>query len=418
MSEFIYTKRRTRQYNGPVNSEDYNARVEENYQDLVYLYNKYGVVDQKLFEAFERVLKDHIFISNHIKDMDDRISALEATENQLSIHSFSQVDLAAIPSGELGIQADELLSLDPVYNTITLPKVTGSSHSKVKFFTEVGGQIIPDFFETRISNSLPGVDLPGAIIDGTYVYNAIMDRSDKYWKRNVIAPAPDTTYGAQTYVYFKVPAEYTGSTRVNNLRLNPFPAFGVDILTIQYTTKKNPIMDESDGWIPLNTDALYDSQADAVGKVPPGGWSTLNADAIISSGPLSFYFPDLDITAFRVLMRQRNYLIENGKYVYSYGLSDIDIRYDKFLPTGRSIFKFTAPTGTTISNIVSVTPKIYNVSLSLMSEAFDYRIIYNDGSVYTTDNPGSSESVWIEITLNQLVDGTAPVLSDLIIDYY
>lgn len=418
MSEFIYTKKRTRQYNGPVSSEDYNARIEENYQDLVYLYNKYGIIDQKLSESFERVLKDHIFISNYIRDIDDRISALEASENQLSIHSFSQVDLAAIPSGDLAIQADELLSLDPVYNTITLPKVTGASHSKVKFFTELGGQIIPDFFETRISNSLPGVDLPGAIIDGTYIYNAIMDRSDKFWKRNIIAPTPDPVNGAQTYVYFKVPAQYTGSTKVNNLRLNPFPAFGVDILSIQYTTKLNPLMDESDGWTALNKDRLYDLQTDAVGKVPPGGWSTVNLDTIQNAGPLSFYFPDLDITAFRVLMKQRNYLIENGKYIYSYGLSDLDIRYDKFLPTGKSIFKFTAPAGTTISGVNNVTPKIYNVSLSLMSEAFDYRIIYTDGSVYTTENPGSSQSIWIEITLNQLPDGTAPVLSDLVIDYY
>ena len=41
MSELIYTKRRTRQYNGPLNSDDHNSRIEENYKDLVYLYNKY-----------------------------------------------------------------------------------------------------------------------------------------------------------------------------------------------------------------------------------------------------------------------------------------------------------------------------------------------------------------------------------------
>ena len=61
MSEFIYTQKRTRQYNGPVDSSDHNARIEENYKDLVYLYNKYNVTDQKLTEAFQRVLKDHIF---------------------------------------------------------------------------------------------------------------------------------------------------------------------------------------------------------------------------------------------------------------------------------------------------------------------------------------------------------------------
>ena len=116
-------------------------------------------------------------------------------------------------------------------------------------------------------------------------------------------------------------------------------------------------------------------------------------------------------------MRQKNYFAENGKFIYTYGLSDMDIRYDKFLPTGRIIFKFDAPQGTLISSIVSVTPKIFNVSESLLSDAFEYRVIYNDGSVYTEENPGSSNTVWIEVTLNQLPDGTAPVLSDLIINY-
>jgi hypothetical protein len=116
-------------------------------------------------------------------------------------------------------------------------------------------------------------------------------------------------------------------------------------------------------------------------------------------------------------MRQKNYLIENNKYIYTYGLSDLDIRYDKFLPTGRMIFKFDAPEGQTISSITSVTPKIYNVSPSLLSQAFSHRVIYNDGSIYTLDNPGSSNSVWIEVTLNQLPDGTAPVLSDLVVNY-
>ena len=85
MSEYINTRRRTRQYNGPMSSEDHNARIEENYQDLVYLYNKHNVVDQKLSEAFERVLKDHIFINNYIKDIEDRVKALEGSDGQLSI---------------------------------------------------------------------------------------------------------------------------------------------------------------------------------------------------------------------------------------------------------------------------------------------------------------------------------------------
>jgi hypothetical protein len=416
MSEFIYTQNRTNQFNGPLNSDEHNARIEENYKDLVYLYNKYNVFDQKLSEAFERVLKDHIFISQYIKDMDDRIAALESSSSILSIHSLSQIDLGAYPDGELSIQVDEALSYDGAYNIVTLPKISGSSHSKLKFFTNNNGQIIPDFFETKISNSLPGVDVPGCTLDSNNIYNAVLDRSDKFWKRSIISTEV-SPYGAQTYVYVKIPSEFSGSKKCNYIKLNPFPAFGVDILSIEYTTTKEPLLLETDNWIPLNRDRIYDGNSEAVGKVPPGAWTTLGSDAILNSGPIAFNFAELEITAIRFVMRQKNYLVENGKYIYTYGLSDMDIRYDKFLPTGRIIFKFDAPEGSTISQINYVTPKIFNVPESLMSDAFSYRVIYNDGSVYTTENPGSSNSVWIEVTLNQLSDGTAPVLSDLIIDY-
>lgn len=416
MSDFLNTKQRTRQYNGPLNSEDHNARIEENYRDLVYLYNKSNVVDQKLSDAFERVLKDHVFISQYVKDIEDRVRALEAEEKILSIYSYSQIENNSLPPSELSIPFDEVLHFDPIYNIITLPKIDGSSHSKIKFFTPSDGQIIPDFLETRISNSLSGVDVPGAIIETTSIHNSVLDQSDKFWKRNVLSSSA-SPYGAQTYVYIKIPSEYSGSNKCNYIKMNPFPSFGVDILSIEYTTKLDPSLDETDGWYPLNRDRLYDGNTEAVGKVPPGGWTTAGSDFILNSGPVAFYFPEIDVTAIRFVIRQRNYFIENEKYIYTYGLSDLDIRYDKFLPSGRMIFKFNAPEGETISNITNVVPKIYNVSPSLLSEAFSYRVIYYDGSIYTLNNPGSSNSVWIEVTLNQLFDGTAPVLSDLLVEY-
>ena len=48
MADILNTKKRDYQYNGPVESSDYNERVEENYKDLVYLYNKSNIIDNKL----------------------------------------------------------------------------------------------------------------------------------------------------------------------------------------------------------------------------------------------------------------------------------------------------------------------------------------------------------------------------------
>ena len=87
------------------------------------------------------------------------------------------------------------------------------------------------------------------------------------------------------------------------------------------------------------------------------------------------------------------------------------------MPTGRTIIKYTPKIGDVIEEITNVTPKIYNVPLSQIGNVFDYRIIYDNGGTYSLENPGANNHVWIEVTLSVANDTTAPVLSDLIIQY-
>jgi hypothetical protein len=416
MADILRTKKRDYKYNGPVDSADYNSRIEENYQDLVYLYNKSNMVDTKLSAAFERVLKDHAFLANAINDISDRVKALESESNTLSIHSFSQLDYANFIGTDFALAGTELLSFDPTYNVISLPKVSSGSFSKLKFGQSGVGQIVPDYFKAMLSLSYAGVDIAGAAIDSTPIYNAILDSPDKVWKRTIISPTNPTT-GAQMMLYVKVSPEISGSSKTNVIKLNPFPAFGVEIYSIEYTTKADPSLSDSDTWVPLNSNGYYDSDLSAIGKVPPGGWNASGADSVKNSGPLYYHFPDTEITAIRVKFNQKNYFTELGNYIYTYGLSDLDIRYDKFLPLGRTIIKYTPKTGDVIEEITSVTPKIYNVPLSQIGNVFDYRIIYDDGGTYSLDNPGANNYVWIEVTLNMTNDSTAPILSDLIIQY-
>lgn len=416
MSDILNTKKRDYQFNGPVDSSDYNARIEENYKDLVYLYNKSTVVDNKLSQAFERVLKDQKFLTSAIQDLEDRVSALESASNKVSITSFSQLDNATFVESDFSVSASEILSFDPIYNIITLPKVASSSFSKLKFANATYGQVVPDFFKAKIDNSIGGVDVAGAVVDTTPIYNSILDAPDKIWKRNIVSNSTSPS-GAQMILYVKVPAEAAGSMKTNMIKLNPYPAFGSDILAIEYTTKANPSLSNADGWRPLNKNAYYDGVTEAIGKVPPGGWVTAGSDAARNTGPLAFLFGDLDITAIRIKFVQRNYFTESGKYIYTYGLSDLDIRYDKYLPTGRTMIKYTPPNGDLINEVTNVTPKIFNVPTSSLSSAFSYRVVYESGGSYTLENPGSSNSVWIEVTLTMLEDKTPPMLSDLIIEY-
>lgn len=416
MSEFIYTQKKPQQYHGPLSSADMNERYEQNYADLIYLYNKYGVLDKKITEIIERIIKENIFLSSAINDLFDRIRSIESQNtNQISLYSKSQIDVSSFVNTAYAVSSSEALEFDDYYNQLKLPVVSGSSHSKIKFINATKGQIIPDFLETRIDANQPGGDGDGALIDTTPVQYAFLNQPDKIWRRNVILNSPNPL-GVSMYLYVKIPTSSIGSSISNSIKLSPFPFSGVDVVKVEYTTKVNPTLTDADSYTPLNSGGLYDGSYDAVGKVAPGGWATVGSDTIINSAPLCFYYPDTAVTAVRVLLRQRSHVIESGKYVYTYGLSDFDIRYDKFLPVGRTFVRFDAPTGKTINSITNVSPKIYNVSQSLLSDVFSHRIFYKNGASYTLTNPGTATTVFVEVNLSMLDDKNPPILSDLIIE--
>ena len=134
MSEEIYTQKRTNQYGGNYSSADYNKRVEENYQDLVSLYNKYNIIDSKIESSFNRIITDHIFLAQAVKDASDRLKALEANEKMITLHSFSQIDNTRFSGTELAIGASEQLSFNSIYNFVTLPLISGPSISIMKTY--------------------------------------------------------------------------------------------------------------------------------------------------------------------------------------------------------------------------------------------------------------------------------------------
>jgi hypothetical protein len=199
--------------------------------------------------------------------------------------------------------------------------------------------------------------------------------------------------------------------------LNVFPLKSTDILSIDYTTSAFPKLDNTESWVALNDVGRYSGEEEAIGELPPGGW---NGDEIFDAGPKMFYFDPKPITAFRVKLQQKNYFTESGAFVYSYGLSKLDIRYDKFLTTGKSIIRFDAPIGSTISSIEEISPKIWNIPLHLLDDAFSIRTIwetsYNSGTYTLTPVPFSTR-VWLEVTLNQTTSGSTPAITGLDISY-
>lgn len=418
-----YTKRRAAQYRGPSTSDDYNKRIEENYQDLVVLLNNARVADVELDELYRRMVKDNLSLARLLNDLEVRMATIEAAANRLTFYSADQIDNDYFIGSTYEVPTDDRCSYDLQHGILTLPEVTASSLSKLLFTNVEGKEIAPPSLEMRVVPNTLTADNPGdanTFVDSSAPQYALYRAPGLIWERNVVVDAPHLD-GAELQLYVKIPTDLSTTANSNNLIVHPFPHFGTTIKEIAYSVNPDPLLRDSDGYEPFNPAGHYAGEEAAKGWVVPGGWTDANEgeDAAINTGPRMYNFSPKPITALRITLHQATYYQEAGKYIYSYGLSHLDLRFNKFLKEGTAIIRFDAPAGQTISDIVDIQPEIWNVHPAELSNVFSYKVIWETsfGSGNYTETPVSnSDRAWIEVTLKN-TDSWTPALSGLIVDY-
>jgi hypothetical protein len=418
MADSPYTLKRLTQSRGPDSSEDYNARLEENFKDLVYLYNKLHQLDADLGYGLLIFLKNQMGIGAYLTDLQARVEVLEAAiPDSIPFISEEQIDTDLFDNTIFAVNAVDRCTYNETHNLVTLPIVPTSSMSKIKFTNNDGTYSIPSSFETLVVPITSTADNSSAVIDTSQPYAAVVGHAGKVWERNVITSAPDAD-GAQMYLYVKIPDDLSAVADTNAISFTPFPFLTVDILEIAYSTDVNVTLGSAgSNWTIFNSAQTYYNAPGAAGHIIPGGWS---GDAIINASSQLFYFDPKPITAIRIKFRQENYHTESTKTIYSYGLSKLDIRYDKFTSSGKTIIRFDAPGASTISSVTSVMPYIWNVPEYQVGDIFSYRVIWEtsfESGSYTLTPVPSSQRVWIEVTLNETPAKGSPALSGLILKY-
>lgn len=412
--ESPYTKRRNAQFRGPSSSEDFNERIEENFKDLTVLYNRARLNEVELEELYRRAVKDQLSLAREVLDLEDRLDALEKNNASFTFSSGSQIENDRfVEEGE--VVEDDLLTFDKTYGFLKLPEVTTSSRSKIVTVDANNIEIIPPSFAYRVEGLAGSADTPASLIDSNDLRYAVYGKPGLIWERNVVSDVP-ISGGAEMDVYIRLPQELQTSDKSNSIILHTFPYFGTTIKEVSTTGTLDPLLNEADGYTPVNSAGYYDGEADAIGWVAPGGWS---GDEIEEAGPRKFYFPERQVTAIKVTLHQPDYYLDGSKYVYSYGLTHVDVRHDKFTQTGRAFIRVDAAKYTTISSIDSVEPEIYNINPALIPDAFSYDVWWEtglDSGTYTQTPVAASSKVWIEVIMTE-ANSTTPVLSGLRVNY-
>jgi len=431
--EAPYTRRRAAQFYGPTTSDDYNKRIEENYKDLVSLVNRARLSEVELDELYRRMVKDQLSLARIIDHLEERIEAMEANEKRLTFHSATQIDNERFNGTDFEVPEEDRLSIDLQHGLLTLPVVSTSSFSKLFYTTSDGREVIPSSLETRVVGNVDTADNTTAFIDTSDPEFALYRRPGLIWERNVVVEAPHED-GAELTLYLKAPTDLFTTPNSNCILIHPFPFFGTTINEISYSTKVEPQLRESDGYIQFNEEGHYANTTDANRArnwVIPGGWqgNYEGEDAAVDVGPKKYYFSPKPITALRIKLSRKDHYAEAGRYIYTYGLSRLDLRQEKFLPEGRAIIRFDAPDGQVINNVDywdGIQAGIWNVDPVSLGGGFntdpvyEYRFIWEtsaNSGIYTTEVPVTGANrMWVEVTLKN-TEGWTPALSDLVIDY-
>lgn len=416
MADALYSKKEFAQWRGPTTSDNYNERVENNYKDFVNLTNRIGLTEEAYRSALQRVLKEQFALAKAVEDANARLDVLEAAQKKIVFRTDTQIDDDRFNSTVYAVNDVDALFRDSDHGLLTLPQIVTGTSSKIYFTSTNGECILPPSFESIVVGRQGSLDTQGALIATTDQYGAFLPHSELIWERNVIVDTPNAG-GAIIELYAKLPVDLLINENSNTIIVHPFPIMGCELLEVSYSTSQNVTLSVTDNYTPVNVRSLYIGNNHSVGWSAPGSW---NGDSITNCGPKAFYFDPQAITAIKIVLRQKNYLAESAKYIYSYGLSQIDVRFTKFLDTGRTIVRFDAPGTDTISSVDDVMPEIWNVAESELPYIFDYRVLwetsYNSG-VYTTNPVAFSKRVWIDVTLNKTLGQGSPAISGLVVSY-
>lgn len=416
MSDNLYSTQEYAQFRGPSTSDKYNERIENLYKDLATLVNRVGLTEEDLRLFCQRLFKEHLSLASVVEEFETRVAALEAGDTVLSFGSPDKIDNDRFVATDYAITTDARCFWDAQHNILVLPKIETSSFSKLKMVNSDGSSVIPSSFEAIASGNSGTADSVAATLDTSDIYNAILQEVGNVWERNVLVDAPDSD-GAEVVLYVRLPTDLVVNENTNCVIIHPFPIMGCDLVDVQYTTGYDVALNSTDSYYPLNGQGMYSGVNRAIGWVPPGGW---NGDEIVNAGPKIFYFDPVRMTGLRLVLRQNNYYVEDSKYIYSYGLSKLDVRYDKFSDSGTTMIRFDAPDGQTISEVTNVLPDIWNVLEAELPNVFNYRVIWEtafNSGIYTESPVALSKRVWVEVSLFKSANGATPMLSGLNIEY-
>lgn len=365
-------------YRGPSNSAPINDFQEEVAADILNLTNTVNSLNANLARVVVLLQNDNQYLRRKIDSLKQQqlyIEKISAVNNYLvsRMVDFSDTENISFPS----LVSDEHSAmLNAEYGEITLPALSIEN----KFYSTSlrdGKIILPYDLDVTVKSTFDkgeGVvnyEKGGTVTEGNpeWAFNGI---NEKYWIRKVEFPIDSVVDEVECELTVSVPQGV--SSKANTIDLNPFPNGSVDITELATASDLGNNFIRVTGFIPL--------------------------DNMVSR---RYHFPSTTVDQIRIRLRQRNWVEENGKKVFYYGLQELGLKlidYDKTYIAGAAfgsnnsfVIAIKAPDNHVFTSIQRIDPdpnflledpSLRHVHLKIgTQESLDSGLVYDSDINYT-----------------------------------
>jgi hypothetical protein len=349
--------RRPARFRGALTSSDYNDSQEEIITDIQELSNVVNSLNARLTRSVLIINNENAHLRRQVNALREQQDFQEKTAVRFNTVAhrfvdFSNTEGISFPNG-LDDTKSAMLSAE--FGEVTLPansienKFYTTSLSSNKLVTPPLNITVSGTFDKGTGNGLVNYEKGGKVYPGkaNYAFNGV---NDLYWVRKVEFPIDSRVDEVECELTVVIPEG--SSSNSNLLEIIPYPNGALDV------TELATASDLGNNFIRVN------------GFEPK--------DNLIAR---RYHFPSTIVDQVKIRLRQRNWVEENGKKVFYYGLQELGLKlvdYDKQFTAGGSfgtnnslIVAIPAIDGTSFKSIYSITGKP-----NFLSEDFSQRHIH------------------------------------------
>lgn len=326
--------------NGALKSEDLQGFADNAVTDIQTIAKAVNVTSNEILEVGVTVDSEVEHLRTAIKSLENnQTSILKASTEYTSVVDFFSKKNVLYATGT---PESNKLIVDHKYGQVYLPAI---GYTPV-FYTEDSAGNMKEISNLQFSVtpvSEPVVSGYIQSIDTTEARNAVNGQNHSKWVRTISYPleAPVT----EVVCTYEVTLGSATTKKFNSVKVNPFPAERVDILGIWYKTSS------TSAWILLEEYPVE----------PNGDPSELN-----NQDYLQYMGQQRNIFAAKIKIRQRNWVEQDNKRTFIYGLQELDFKYVEFSKQNSTfnmsdlsqnnhvIVKITAPEGMSLQELTNI----------------------------------------------------------------